>query len=368
MRYESAELTKTAINLYLFGAVTYANTLADLCEEVGADWSEMAPALRLDRRIGARPPISGRAWAWRAGNLERDLVTLRALCDAHGVDAAYIETLIQYNARRYRWVHRQLERRVLAETARPVVAVWGLAYKKDTRSTKNSMSLRVIDDLRGRAEIRAYDPLVRASEVDVPVTVLADRDATLAGADCLLILTDWDEFAAPPRDAFKAMRRPLVIDCVGVVDPRRTDLGGVEYVSHGSGGGSRAGSGMNRRAVFLDRDGVLVETSVRDNRAYAALSLDEFRLCPEAGRPGRAAAGGRAPAHRLHQSARGRPRRASLRHPRPHARAAAGGGQHRRHLRVSSRRRGRLRVSEAAAGHAARGGGEVGARSRPPPS
>ena len=232
MRYESAELTKTAINLYLFGAVTYANTLADLCEEVGADWSEMVPALRLDRRIGPAAYIRP-SLGVAGGNLERDLVTLRELCAAHGVDATYIETLIQYNARRYRWVHRQLERRVLAERRPPVIAVWGLAYKKDTRSTKNSMALRVLGDLRGRAEIRAYDPLVGAPEIEGAATVLPDREATLAGADCLLILTDWDEFAATPRDAFKAMRRPLVIDCVGVVDPRRTDLDGVEYLSMG---------------------------------------------------------------------------------------------------------------------------------------
>ena len=232
MRYESAELAKTAINLYLFGSVTYANTLSDLCEEVGADWSEMMPALRLDRRIGPAAYIRP-GLGVAGGNLERDLVTLRELCSAHGVDAAYIETLIAYNSRRYRWVQRQLERRVLGAGARPVVAVWGLAYKKDTRSTKNSMALRVIADLRGRAEVRAYDPLVRAADVDVSATILDDRDATLAGADCLLVLTDWDDFAAPPRDAFKAMRRPLVIDCVGVVDPRRAGLDGVEFVTMG---------------------------------------------------------------------------------------------------------------------------------------
>ena len=232
MRYESAELAKTAINLYLFGAVTYANTLADLCEEVGADWAEMAPALRLDKRIGAHAYIRP-SLGVAGGNLERDLVTLRALCAAHGVDAAYIETLIRYNAERYRWARRQLERRLLAHTPHPVVAVWGLAYKKDTRSTKNSMSLRVIGDLAGRADVRAYDPLVRGADVDGRLTVLPDRAATLTGADCLLILTDWDEFAATPREAFKAMRRPLVIDCVGVVDARRTDLAGVEFVAMG---------------------------------------------------------------------------------------------------------------------------------------
>src|SRR5439155_14473072 len=52
MRYESAELAKTAINLYLAGTVTLTNTMADVCEAIGADWSEVAPALRLDRRIG----------------------------------------------------------------------------------------------------------------------------------------------------------------------------------------------------------------------------------------------------------------------------------------------------------------------------
>ncbi len=207
MGYESAELTKTAINLYLFGAVTYANTLADLCEAVGANWSEMVPALRLDRRIGP---------------------------------AAYIRPSLglAHNARRYRWVQRQLEGRLLDRDGRAVVAVWGLAYKKNTHSTKNSMALRVIEDLRGRADVRAYDPLVKAPGADVPATLVESRDAALVGADCLLILTDWDEFATPPRAGFRSMRRPVVIDCVGVMDPSRHELPGVEYISMGRAGRS----------------------------------------------------------------------------------------------------------------------------------
>ncbi len=109
MGYESAELTKTAINLYLFGAVTYANTLSDLCEAVGADWSEMVPALRLDRRIGPAAYIRP-GLGMAGGNLERDLVTLRGLGQRHGVDVAYVETLLAHNTRRYRWVQRQLQR------------------------------------------------------------------------------------------------------------------------------------------------------------------------------------------------------------------------------------------------------------------
>ena len=78
MGFESAELTKTAINIYLIGSVTYANALADLCEAVGADWSEMMPALRLDKRIGPAAYIRP-SLGVAGGNLERDLVTLRQL-------------------------------------------------------------------------------------------------------------------------------------------------------------------------------------------------------------------------------------------------------------------------------------------------
>ena len=153
--------------------------------------------------------------------------------DRHGVDVGYVDTLLAHNARRYGWVQRQLEGRLLGRDGRAVVAVWGLAYKKNTHSTKNSMALRVIENLRGRAEVRAYDPLVKTPGADVSATVVESRDAALVGADCLLILTDWDEFATPPRTGFRSMRRPLVIDCVGVMDPTRHELPGVEYISMG---------------------------------------------------------------------------------------------------------------------------------------
>jgi UDPglucose 6-dehydrogenase len=232
MAYESAELTKTAINLYLCAAVTYANTLSDLCERLGADWAEMMPALRLDRRIGPaayiRPGlgISG-------GNLERDMVTLRDLCGAHDVDGGFIEALLGYNDRRPRWVYRQLEAHLFGEVAHPSVAVWGLAYKKNTHSTKNSMAMRVIRELGARADVRAYDPVVGAGEIDLPVKLVADRHEALAGADCLLVLTDWDEFAVPDATALASMRRPLIIDGVGVVDPARVDRLGVRLVQMG---------------------------------------------------------------------------------------------------------------------------------------
>jgi len=231
MAYESAELTKTAINLYLCAAVTYANTLSDLCEAVGADWAEMVPALRLDRRIGPAAYIKP-GLGIAGGNLERDMITLRDLCRAHGVDGSLIDTMLGYNGARYRWVHRKLAAH-LADVPAPVIAVWGLAYKKNTHSTKNSVALRVIADLQGRAEVRAWDPVVRAGDVDVAAKVVGDRDEALVGADCVLILTDWDDFAAPTAAALATMRRRLIIDGVGVVDRARAELGGAVCIAMG---------------------------------------------------------------------------------------------------------------------------------------
>jgi len=232
MSYESAELTKTAINLYLCASVTYANTLSDLCERVGADWSEVVPALRLDHRIGPAAYIrSGLGIA--GGNLERDMVTLRHLCRSHDVDAAFIDTMLDCNARRPQWVHRALREHLLDEVDHPTIAVWGLAYKKNTRSTKNSVSVRVIRELDGSANVRAYDPLVTEDDVGVGIRLASGRDDALADADCLLVLTDWEEFAVPAPAALRSMRRRLIIDGVGIVDPSRADLAGVRLVQMG---------------------------------------------------------------------------------------------------------------------------------------
>jgi UDPglucose 6-dehydrogenase len=236
MRFESAELTKTAINLYLIGSVTYSNTLADLAETVGADWAEVVPALRLDRRIGPaaylRPSlgISG-------GNLERDLITLGGLAHDHGIDATYLDALAAHNTARFRWVLDRLEAHVFAPTPRPRLALWGLAYKRDTGSTKNSPALRLLAEVAGRATVAAWDPLVRQldPEIGAAVCLTDSRDDALDNADCLVVMTDWPTFAdADPAELVRRMRRPLVIDCVGVLNGRGAALRGIEYIAMGS--------------------------------------------------------------------------------------------------------------------------------------
>ena len=240
MGYESAELTKTAINIYLIGSVTYANAMADLCEAVGADWSEMTTALRLDRRIGPAAYIRP-SLGVAGGNLERDLVTLRNLGTQNDVDTIYLDALHAANDARFDWVHNKMAQHLIGQRTTATVAIWGLTYKKDTRSTKNSPALRLLAEIDPRVTVKAWDPAVgldevRSSGVDVPLRVTRSRDAALDDADCLLIMADWDQFAQADLDAIRTrMRRPLVIDTVGVLQNRRAELGGIEYVVMGVG-------------------------------------------------------------------------------------------------------------------------------------
>jgi UDPglucose 6-dehydrogenase len=231
MDYESAELCKAAINLYLATSVTFANALADLCEATGASMRAIIPALRADRRIGPAAYIRP-GLGLAGGNLERDLVHLRDLAERTGVRADLLDLILERSAARYGWLLAAIERWILKETPRPRLALWGLAYKKDTDSTKNAVSLRLAADLGARADLVAYDPRVTAPVPGVRRAASA-LDAA-RGADGLVILTDWDEFAAvEPALLRAALGRPVVVDAAGVLDPAAARVAGLTHVAIG---------------------------------------------------------------------------------------------------------------------------------------
>ena len=231
MNYESAELCKAAINLYLSVSVTYANALADLCEATGASMRALIPALRGDKRIGPAAYIRP-GLGIAGGNLERDLVHLRELARSKGIDASLLDLILKTSSSRYGWLLQALERAVLKSGTRPRIALWGLAYKKNSRSTKNAVSLRLIADLKGRAEIVAYDPAV----TEAPAGIEMARSALDAcrGADALVIVTDWDEFAtADPAAISAALKSPVVVDAAGVLDPALARSAGLIHLAIG---------------------------------------------------------------------------------------------------------------------------------------
>jgi len=233
MRYESAELAKISINMCLVAMVSTANTLAELCERIGADWSEIVPALKLDRRIGQYAYLQP-GLGIAGGNLERDLATVCRLADEHGSDTRMVRSWIANSRHRRDWVLRTIHERVVARVADPVFAVLGLAYKQDTHSTKNSPSLALLSGL-APYRVRAYDPAVVADPAFHPrLEGAADPIDACRGADALVIMTPWDVFRQIDlTKVAKALHGREVIDPYAVLDPTACRAAGLIHVTLG---------------------------------------------------------------------------------------------------------------------------------------
>lgn len=229
MRYESAELAKIAINCCLVSSISVANTLAELCENLGAVWSEIVPALRLDKRIGQHAYLAPGVGI-AGGNLERDLATVCRLADEGGTDAGVIRAWIANSRQRRDWALHALHETVLSKLQDPVIAVLGLAYKQDTRSTKNSPSLALLVHL-APFRVRVFDPVVPASEAAHPRCHAATSELDACeGADALAIMTPWAQFGRlDPAQIAGKLRGKMVLDPYAVLKTPACRAAGLEY-------------------------------------------------------------------------------------------------------------------------------------------
>ncbi len=234
MRYESAELAKIAINCCLAAAVGMANTLAELSERIGADWGEIIPALRLDRRIGQHAYLAA-GLGLAGGNVERDLATVLRLSAVAGSDAGVIRACVDNSRHRRDWALRTLHAEVLGAKPEAVIGVLGLAYKENTRSTKNSPSLALIEHLKPW-RLKVYDPVVPATESGHPATVGAASALDAArGVEALVIMTPWPEFRElAPQDLAAAMAGRAVVDPHRMLDAAEVTAAGLDYFTLGA--------------------------------------------------------------------------------------------------------------------------------------
>jgi UDPglucose 6-dehydrogenase len=234
MRYESAELAKIAINCCLVSSVTIANTLAELSERIGADWNEIVPALKLDRRIGPHAYLAP-GLGLAGGNLERDLATVLALAQETGTEAGVVRSFIANSQSRKDWVLRVLHDEVLGQTSDPAIAVLGLAYKENTHSTKNSPALGLLSHLEAW-RVRIYDPVVPAEVAAHPraEACVSALDAA-TGADALVVMTPWDQFRELQAPALmRIMKGRIVIDPLRVLDGKALSAEGFSYFTLGT--------------------------------------------------------------------------------------------------------------------------------------
>ncbi len=232
MQFESAELAKISINCCLVASIAVANTLAELCESIGADWSEIAPALKLDQRIGPHAYLAP-GLGIAGGNLERDLATVRRFADANQTDAGIVDAWLANSNHRKNWSYETLKAEVLDRNPGARIAVWGLAYKENTHSVKNSPALACLAHLNDY-DVAVHDPWVDGAAV--PFAQSHDTpEACANGADVLMILTPWPAFKSiEPESLATIMKGRTIIDPYQCLSRAKALAAGFDYIALGA--------------------------------------------------------------------------------------------------------------------------------------
>ncbi len=232
MRYESAELAKISINMCLVASIGVANTMAEVCEHIGADWSEIIPALRLDKRIGQHSYIAP-GLGIAGGNLERDLASVIRMAEANDADCGIVKAWIHNSQHRKDWVYRAVKEYFLKTNPDGRIGLLGLAYKENTHSTKNAPSLVLLPQLDGK-DVIAFDPVVKAAAVSKELKEAGSAMEAVEGADALIIITPWPEFKEiSSADIAKAMKGKMVFDPFRVLKADEAKAAGLTYVTLG---------------------------------------------------------------------------------------------------------------------------------------
>jgi len=244
MNYESAEFAKIAINCCLAGQVGVTNTLAELCERIGADWADIASALRLDRRIGPHAYLEP-GLGISGGNLERDLATVCDYGNTLGTETAVIRSLVDNSHYRRDWAFRILHDHVLTRSDSPRIGILGLAYKPGTASTKNSPTLRLIEQLAG-FDIKVHDELVGSVEPGHTNLVTCPDPADVwRDSDALVVMTPSPSYVAhDPAQIAQAMRGDVFIDPFGLFDRQACLSAGLNYFRLGKGNSEGEAHGL----------------------------------------------------------------------------------------------------------------------------
>ncbi len=232
MRYESAELAKISINFCLVASIGVANTLSEICENIGADWSEIVPALKLDKRIGPFSYLSP-GLGLAGGNLERDLTTVLELSEQHGTDTGMVSAWVKNSQYRRDWVLKILHRELFSKNQNPTIAVLGLSYKENTHSIKNSPSLALLKHLTS-FNVQVYDPVV-SSTVAPKAKGTQSVEEAMQGADVLVIMTPWAEFRNLGfKTLVERMKGRLIIDPYRVLNGQLAVNSGFKYLTLGT--------------------------------------------------------------------------------------------------------------------------------------
>ena len=233
----SAEMVKLASNAFLATKISFINEIANVSEEVGADVTEVARGMGLDRRIG--PAFLQAGLGFGGSCFPKDTTALKQLAGNSGYHFQLLTSVIEVNELQKRRVMKKLEKH-LGSLAGRRVALLGLAFKPNTDDMREASSLVLSARLQGEgATVVAYDPVAaeRARELLSGVEFAASAEEALDGADAAILVTEWAEFADLDWKALAGrMATPLLVDGRNFFDPAEMRGAGFAYEGIGRPG------------------------------------------------------------------------------------------------------------------------------------
>ncbi len=240
----SAELAKYAANAFLATKITFINEIADLSEAVGADVQDIARAIGLDNRIGAKFLHPGPGFGGSC--FPKDSRALLKTAQDYDVPLRLVEAVIAANDVRKRAMARKVAAAFGGALRGKTIAVLGLTFKPNTDDMREAPSIPLITALQDMgAQVRAYDPagMEQAKPLLRDVTYCEGAYACVEGADCAVIVTEWEQFRALDLDRLKQqMACPVLIDLRNVYAGEDMGQHGFLYVGIG-----RANAGAKAR-------------------------------------------------------------------------------------------------------------------------
>ncbi len=229
---ETAELTKYAANAFLAMKVTFINEMADLCERVGADVHDVARGIGLDGRIGRKFLHPGPGFGGSC--FPKDTLALMRVAQDAGAPSRLVEAVVAVNDARKAGMAMRVVAACGGSVRNKVIGVLGLTFKPETDDMRDAPSLPIVSRLvEDGATVRVFDPQgMEQAKPMLPRGVVYCQDAmdAAAGADALVVITEWNEFRAlSPDRLLPAMRGRVLVDLRNVYDPVAMREGGMTY-------------------------------------------------------------------------------------------------------------------------------------------
>jgi len=235
MDIPSAEMTKYAANAMLATRISFMNQIAQLCEAVGADVTQVRRGVGSDRRIGPAFLFPGPGYGGSC--FPKDVKALIRAGSEKQLSLDILTAVEEANQRQKKLLFEKLKRH-LGSLSGKVIAVWGLAFKAETDDVRESPALVLIEELlKAGAKVQAHDPAAletAARHLGKRVTYAGHGFDALAGADALAIVTEWLEYRNPDFARIKQLlKRPLIVDGRNLYDPQKLGRLGFTYDSIG---------------------------------------------------------------------------------------------------------------------------------------